>query len=100
MSYILYAVPVFFLLIGLELAIARVQEKDYYSLSDSVADLGCGLIQQVVEVFLKAFIFAGYLYLYARHRLFEIPTSSVAAWAPASSPSTSSITGSTARATR
>jgi alkylglycerol monooxygenase len=81
MSYILYAVPVFFLLIGLELAIARVQEKDYYSLSDSVADLGCGLIQQLVEVFLKTFIFAGYLYLYARHRLFEIPTSSVAAWA-------------------
>lgn len=80
MSYILYAIPVFFLLIGLELAIARAQEKDYYSLSDSVADLGCGLIQQLVEVFLKTFIFAGYLYLYARHRLFEIPTGSVAAW--------------------
>ena len=80
MSYVVLAIPVFFLLIGLELAITRAQEKDYYSLSDSVADLGCGLISQLVEVALKTFIFAGYLYLYAHHRLFEIPTRSVVAW--------------------
>jgi sterol desaturase/sphingolipid hydroxylase (fatty acid hydroxylase superfamily) len=80
MSYIVYAIPVFFLLIGLELAIARAQEKDYYSLDDSVSDLGCGLISQIFEVALKTFLFAGYLYLFAHHRLFEIPTRSVAAW--------------------
>ena len=81
MSYIVYAIPVFFLLIALELAITRFQEKDYYSLADSVANLSCGLVQQLVEVALKTFLFAGYLYLYAHHRLFDVPLHSVAAWA-------------------
>jgi len=81
MNYVVLAVPVFFLLIGLELLIARLQEKDYYSLSDSVADLGCGLVSQLVEVALKTFLFAGYLFLYAHARLFEIPAHSLAAWA-------------------
>jgi alkylglycerol monooxygenase len=80
MSYIVYAIPVFFLLIGLELVVARAQEKDYYSLADSLTDLGCGLVQQLAEVALKTFLFAGYLYLYAHHRLFDVPMSSVAAW--------------------
>ena len=81
MNYVVLAIPVFFLLIGLELAIARLQEKDYYSLSDSVADLGCGLVQQIVEAALKTTLFAGYLFLYGRWRLFEIPARSVLAWA-------------------
>jgi sterol desaturase/sphingolipid hydroxylase (fatty acid hydroxylase superfamily) len=81
MNYVVLAIPVFFLLIGLELVITRIQEKDYYTLSDSVADLGCGLVSQLVEVALKTFLFAGYLFLYAHARLFEIPAHSVAAWA-------------------
>jgi alkylglycerol monooxygenase len=81
MNYVVLAVPVFFLLIALELVITRIQEKDYYSLSDSVADLGCGLVSQLVEVALKTSLFAGYLFLYAHARLFEIPTHSLAAWA-------------------
>ena len=85
MNYVVLAVPVFFLLIGLELLIARLQEKDYYSLSDSVADLGCGLVSQLVEVALKTSLFAGYLLLYQRWRQFEIPVHSVAAWAGARS---------------
>jgi sterol desaturase/sphingolipid hydroxylase (fatty acid hydroxylase superfamily) len=81
MNYVVLAVPVFFLLIGLELVITRIQEKDYYTLSDSVADLGCGLVSQLVEVALKTSLFAGYLSLYAHARLFEIPVHSLAAWA-------------------
>jgi alkylglycerol monooxygenase len=80
MNYVVLAIPVFFLLIALELVITRVQEKDYYALSDSIADLGCGLVQQLVEVALKTVLFAGYLYLYGRWRVFDIPTRSVAAW--------------------
>ena len=80
MSYIVYAIPVFFLLIGLELVITRAQEKDYYSLADSMTDLGCGLVQQLVEVALKTFLFAGYLYLYSHHRLLDVPMRSVVAW--------------------
>jgi sterol desaturase/sphingolipid hydroxylase (fatty acid hydroxylase superfamily) len=81
MNYVVLAIPVFFLLIGLELVIARVQEKDLYSLSDAINDLSCGLIQQLLEIFLKTALFAGYLFLYARWRLFDMPASAAAAWA-------------------
>ena len=53
MEYVVLAIPVFFLLIGLELLITRIQEKDYYSLSDSISDLGCGLLAQLFEAGMK-----------------------------------------------
>jgi len=79
-NYVVLAIPVFFLLIGLELLIARVQEKDYYSLADSVADLGCGLVQQIVEAAFKTVLFAGYLALYGRARIFDLPAASPLVW--------------------
>jgi sterol desaturase/sphingolipid hydroxylase (fatty acid hydroxylase superfamily) len=79
-NYIVLAIPIFLLLILLELAITRFQEKDYYRLSDSISDLGCGMLQQLLEVFVKAALFAGYLFLYARYRLFDLPSGSVAVW--------------------
>jgi hypothetical protein len=41
LNHIVLAIPVFLLLIVLELVITRVQEKDYYRLTDSIGDLGC-----------------------------------------------------------
>ena len=41
-------------------------------------DLSCGILQQLFEVFAKTFIFAGYLFLYARARVFDVPGT---AWA-------------------
>jgi alkylglycerol monooxygenase len=79
-SAIHLAIPVFFLLIGVELVVARLLERDVYRLSDSVNDLSCGVLQQVVEVFLKTALFAGYASLFASHRLFEIPATSAWAW--------------------
>jgi len=80
MNYIVLAIPVFFLLILLELVITRLQEKDYYRLSDSISDLGCGIVQQLLEVFVKTALFAGYLLLYRRGRVFDVPGSAAWAW--------------------
>src|SRR6266496_3865180 len=80
MSYVLLAVPVFFGLIALELVIARLQEKDYYSLSDSISDIGCGLVQQLLEASVKTLIFATYLFLHQHARLFDLPARSPATW--------------------
>src|SRR5512134_754676 len=80
MDYIVLAIPVFFLLIGLELLITRLLEKDYYRLADSLADLSCGMLQQLLEVLVKTLLFAGYLYVWSRHRLMDIPETSLAAW--------------------
>ena len=80
-SYIQLAIPVFFLLIGVELVAARLLERDVYRLSDSVNDLSCGILQQLVEVFLKTALFAGYAWLHASHRLFDLPEGAAWAWA-------------------
>ena len=73
------------------------QEKDYYRLNDSVNDLSCGILEQVVEVFLKTALFAGYLFVYERYRVVDDPQRP--RWRPGSPASwawTSSTTGSTA----
>jgi alkylglycerol monooxygenase len=80
-SYIVLAIPVFFLLIAIELVAVRVQEREYYRLNDSITDLSCGILDQVVEVFLKTALFAGYLFLYRNHRFASVPADSALAWA-------------------
>jgi len=80
MNPIALAVPVFFLLIGVELLVARLLERDYYRLSDSLADLSCGMVQQLLEALVRTALFAGYVFVY-RYRLAEISTASAAAWA-------------------
>lgn len=79
MNYVVLAIPVFLLLILLELLVTRIQEKDYYRLSDSINDLSCGILDQLLMVFLKTALFAGYVFVYERYRLFSIP-GSAAAW--------------------
>jgi sterol desaturase/sphingolipid hydroxylase (fatty acid hydroxylase superfamily) len=79
-SAIHLAIPVFFVLIGVELLAARVVERDVYRLADSVNDLSCGILQQVVEVFQKTVLFAGYAWLFADRRLFDVPAGAAWAW--------------------
>ena len=62
--YITYAVPVFFLLIGVELVVALFEQKKAYRLHDSINDLSCGITEQMVGIFLKGLLFAGYVGTY------------------------------------
>ena len=59
--YVTYAVPVFFLLIGVELVAAVWEQKKAYRLHDSINDLSCGITEQMVGLFLKGLLFAGYV---------------------------------------
>jgi sterol desaturase/sphingolipid hydroxylase (fatty acid hydroxylase superfamily) len=79
-NYIHLAIPVFFLLIGIELLAARFLERDVYRLSDSINDLSCGILDQVLEVFVKTIFFAGYLYIYDHHRVWSVPGNAAWAW--------------------
>jgi len=80
LDYVRLAIPGFFVLIGIELAVARLVERDSYRLNDSVSDLSCGVLQQLGGVFLKTALFAGYASLYAGQRLIEIPIGAAWAW--------------------
>ena len=62
--YVTYAIPVFFLLIGVEFAVSLALGRRDYRLNDSISDLACGITDQVVGIFLKSAVFAGYLWCY------------------------------------
>ncbi len=73
-NYITLAVPFFFVLIGIEFVAGLVQRKQLYRFNDSINDLSCGIVDQLVGIFLKSALFAGYLYLFEHWRLMEIAT--------------------------
>ncbi len=78
-DYIVLAIPVFFALIALEWLAARLLERDVYRLADSLGDLGCGIVDQLLGLFMKTAVFAGYLGLFQR-RLFDLPGDSAWVW--------------------
>ncbi|HEX6939300.1 MAG TPA: sterol desaturase family protein [Longimicrobiales bacterium] len=53
MGIILFSIPFFFLLIGLELAYSAWSGRRLLRLNDSVADLSCGTLSQISGVFSK-----------------------------------------------
>lgn len=73
MNYIALAIPAFFLLIGVELLIDKIKKTNYYRFNDAITNLSCGVGSQVMGVFLKAFIYIGYYFLYNNYKFFELP---------------------------
>ncbi|HMI04801.1 MAG TPA: sterol desaturase family protein [Pedobacter sp.] len=72
-DYIALSVPIFFILIGAELAYTFYKKLNYYRLNDSISNLSQGIGQQVVGVFMKTALFFGYKYIFDHWRLFDIP---------------------------
>jgi sterol desaturase/sphingolipid hydroxylase (fatty acid hydroxylase superfamily) len=68
-SYIALSVPFFLVLIGIELGIARARRRRLYRAGDMVGDIGCGMLQQVLLVFLSGSTIALYGWVYRSHRL-------------------------------
>jgi len=73
-NYIALAVPFFFLLIGIELLVARAKRARVYRLNDALTDLSCGMTSQVTLLFWGAFQIAIYAGLYEHHRLATLPS--------------------------
>ncbi len=74
------AIPVFLLAMGLELLVARGQRRRVYRLQDALADLGCGVAQQVAGVFIGATLLAVYERLFLRAALIHFPDGSAWPW--------------------
>lgn len=60
MRIILFAIPVFFLLIGLEWAWDRRGKQGVYRLGDTLANLGCGIMDQTTGVLAKLLTIAAF----------------------------------------
>ncbi len=71
-SPIALAIPFFFLLIGVELAIARWLGRRVYRMNDAFSDLGCGIVQQVLAIFYGATLGAFNVHVYDNYRLTDM----------------------------
>jgi alkylglycerol monooxygenase len=67
---IVLSIPIFFLLIGIELLIERYTHRKLYRLPDTIANLSCGITQQLSGLFLKIFAVGAYQYLFEHYTLF------------------------------
>ncbi|MEZ5014143.1 MAG: sterol desaturase family protein [Chitinophagales bacterium] len=72
-NYIVYSIPVFFLLIGVELLIDKLKKTGYYRMNDALSNINAGITEQVTGAFLKAFVVGIYAWIYDTVRLFDIP---------------------------
>lgn len=77
---IAYAVPFFFLLIGIEYVVSRRRKQALFGFHDAINSLSCGIGQQVLGVFFKVAQIGGYALVYEHLRLATIPERSVVAW--------------------
>jgi sterol desaturase/sphingolipid hydroxylase (fatty acid hydroxylase superfamily) len=78
-NLISYAVPVFFVAIGVEAYLGYRRRLGIYRLETAITDLDVGIASQVVDAFLKLIGFAAYTAVYA-HRWVTFPEGSPWPW--------------------
>lgn len=77
MNPIVLSIPIFFLLIAIEYGWSVFKQKPTYRSGDFIANVGCGVVEQLTGLFAKVFVIAGYFWVYTNFRFFTLP---VNAW--------------------
>jgi sterol desaturase/sphingolipid hydroxylase (fatty acid hydroxylase superfamily) len=67
------AIPVFFLMIGIEWGVARRMGLQPYRFVDAITDLSCGITSQVIGIFFGILLIAPYAWIWDRWRLATLP---------------------------
>ena len=81
--YILFAIPFFLLLIGIELFIGWLRKKNYYRFNDTITNLNVGVGSQAFGLLFKVLLFGFYLLVYENFAIWHQP---VTLWKLVSSP--------------
>ncbi|WP_194775823.1 sterol desaturase family protein [Pararhodonellum marinum] len=74
LSPVVIAIPVYFLLMGIELIVLRFQKNPSYRLNDAITNINCGVVSQVTGVFIKVLSIGIYTILFEKFAFFEIPS--------------------------
>lgn len=69
---IVLSIPIFFLLMGIELVVERISHRKLYRLNDSVANLSCGITSQLSGLFMRVLAIGVYEILYTNAHLFTL----------------------------
>ena len=77
---IIFAVPVFLLMMAAEVAIARHRGLALYRAADTVASLSLGIVSQLVGVFTKVATLVIYTLVYSHAALWQLPADSPWVW--------------------
>lgn len=80
MNYVLYAIPFFFLLIGLELLVDRWRGVSTYRLADSINSLSAGVLSQVSGLLTKGLGLLTYGFAVQHLALFELSAQQTWVW--------------------
>lgn len=77
---IVLSIPIFFILIGVELLVERFTHQKIYRLQDAIANLSCGITSQLSGLFLKIFGIGIYQFLFEHFALMELDYSTWWYW--------------------
>lgn len=70
---IILAIPVYFILIGVEVLYDRLKHKKRYRLNDAITNISCGITEQATGVFVKVFTVAVYHFFFVNFAVFTVP---------------------------
>lgn len=77
---IVYAIPVFFLLILLEYGISLLLKRNVYHVHDAISDLGCGISNRLIVSLIAGSLALAYESVHSRFALLQFETSSITTW--------------------
>jgi alkylglycerol monooxygenase len=73
MNFIIYAIPIFFLLIAIELIAEKWRKTNYYRTNDAINSLSAGVLSQMTGLLKKLIPFTLYLMVFEHIQLFTLP---------------------------
>jgi alkylglycerol monooxygenase len=73
MNLINFSIPLFFLPIGLEVLFDRLNGGNSYRFNDAIANISCGIGEQVTGIFFKIVVVTLYEVVFKKYALFHIP---------------------------
>lgn len=69
---IVLSIPIFFILIGIELVVERLSHRKLYRLPDSIANLSCGITSQLSGLFMRVLAIGVYEVIYSNLAFFTL----------------------------
>ena len=69
---VILSIPVFFILIGLEVWYSYFKDRKLYRLNDAITNISCGIVEQLTGVFAKVFTVAAYAFIYDNFAVFQL----------------------------
>lgn len=73
LSPVVIAIPMYFILMAIEMIALRFQKHPGYRLNDAITNINCGVISQVTGVFIKILSIGIYTLIYENLAFFQVP---------------------------